>query len=798
MASNRKTVFNKLWTDKSLFPDLADWVQEVKGSSSEASCKFCRVSINLSNMGRQALNSHAAGAKHQKYLHCSTDVGKKQYSMTSFMCHTAATGQPNVACSVSQTVVTSSAAAACTTGTTATPEAIAGPSTETCNRDETVACQNLYVPSSDSRCSKGRNIVGFVSGDDVTKAETLWALKCVMSHYSYNSCSDMKDVLKLMFPDSSIANKISIGSTKMSYYITYGLGPFCHNELLKAVNGCSEIVVCFDESMNRISQRGQMDIVVRYWNVNDHIVSTRYFGSAFMGHATSDDLLASFRSALAAVPLSSLLQVSMDGPTVNWKFLDLLEKCMEEEHILTKLINMGSCGLHVVHGAFQSGHKASGWSVNAYLRAMFGTFKDSPARRADFCAITGKKTFPLKFCQVRWVENVTVAQRALELLPDICRYVSKTKKLPGTVTCENLKALCSDKLASAKISFFASVASVCEPFLKQYQTTEPMAPFMYDDMEHLLRQLMKRFVKKSLLKEADSVSKLVKIDPSCKDNWCSYKDVDVGVAATKALATVSVSDLERMKFRMQCIEFLSATVAKLIDRCPLKYGIVRAISCLVPSTVANHQMLAERRMATLAQTLYDTNHISALTADKAKSQFAALSLDAKGKFHDDFANFTRSKDRLDNFYFRLIGSSSEYAELFSVIRSVLILSHGNAAVESGFSVNSDFLVENLQEDSLIAQRTVYDAVKACGGVMSVNISKAMLQYVRGSNARYKEALERKRKEAAEETLRAAEKRRAKTDIDNLKAKRIKLEQEMAVECRNIDCEIAELEKQHKN
>ena len=47
MVSNRKTAFNKLWTDKSLFPDLADWVQEVKGSSSEASCKFCRVSINL-------------------------------------------------------------------------------------------------------------------------------------------------------------------------------------------------------------------------------------------------------------------------------------------------------------------------------------------------------------------------------------------------------------------------------------------------------------------------------------------------------------------------------------------------------------------------------------------------------------------------------------------------------------------------------------------------------------------------------------------------------------------------------
>ena len=67
-------------------------------------------------------------------------------------------------------------------------------------------------------------------------------------------------------------------------------------------------------------------------------------------------------------------------------------------------------------------------------------------------------------------------------------------------------------------------------------------------------------------------------------------------------------------------------------------------------------------------------------------------------------------------------------------------------------------------DSLVAQLTVYDAVKACGGLAAVDISKAMLQYVRGSNARYKDVLECKRKTAAEEIERAAQKERAKTLI----------------------------------
>jgi len=79
---------------------------------------------------------------------------------------------------------------------------------------------------------------------------------------------------------------------------------------------------------------------------------------------------------------------------------------MEEEPILSKLIKHG----FMWAPCCASGHKASGWSVNAYLVAMFGTFKDSPACRAGFYAIIGNEIFPLKLCQVCWDDNVTVPQ----------------------------------------------------------------------------------------------------------------------------------------------------------------------------------------------------------------------------------------------------------------------------------------------------------------------------------------------------------------------------------------------------
>ena len=39
------------------------------------------------------------------------------------------------------------------------------------------------------------------------KAEILWGLKTVMSHFSYTSAADIADVLRAMFPDSAIAQK---------------------------------------------------------------------------------------------------------------------------------------------------------------------------------------------------------------------------------------------------------------------------------------------------------------------------------------------------------------------------------------------------------------------------------------------------------------------------------------------------------------------------------------------------------------------------------------------------------------
>ena len=140
-----------------------------------------------------------------------------------------------------------------------------------------------------------------------------------------------------MFPDSKVAEKFSLGRTKASYIINYGLAKFFAQELKDKLKSTESFVICFDESLNRVVQRGQMDLVVRYFDDAANQVIKKYLTSVFLGCATATDLLAKFKEGTASLPRSKLMQISMDGPSVNWSFLDKYEEDLTQEDIAEKL-----------------------------------------------------------------------------------------------------------------------------------------------------------------------------------------------------------------------------------------------------------------------------------------------------------------------------------------------------------------------------------------------------------------------------------------------------------------------------
>lgn len=98
-----------------------------------------------------------------------------------------------------------------------------------------------------------------------------------------------------------------------------------------------------------------------FWDVNFNEVST-YFKSCFLVHVTSNYIYLNFQETSGVTLFPKLLHVTVDEPNFNWKCYDYLPENHNEIHI-KELNDIGSCGLHLIHGAFQTGNKNPEWTL---------------------------------------------------------------------------------------------------------------------------------------------------------------------------------------------------------------------------------------------------------------------------------------------------------------------------------------------------------------------------------------------------------------------------------------------------
>ena len=129
-------------------------------------------------------------------------------------------------------------------------------------------------------------------------AEILWCMYVVKGHLSYNLCSNIKELFNVMFPDSDIVAQFSLGKTKCRHVILFGLAPYFKNALIKDINNSLYYSLSFDEGLNSIVQKCQMDINIRYWDNKEKKVKTRYLDSQFLERPNADKLLQSLKTAI--------------------------------------------------------------------------------------------------------------------------------------------------------------------------------------------------------------------------------------------------------------------------------------------------------------------------------------------------------------------------------------------------------------------------------------------------------------------------------------------------------------------
>lgn len=740
-------------------PDFNFWLAEVKNDSQSAKCKLCNVTFSLSNMGKTAIKSHAKGLKHiSKVKNCKTTT-----TLKSFL------SQPQQS------------------------------STETTNHDSSeklIISNPIMNQENEPRIRGSQNILSsFLLKEEVSRAEIIWCIQTLMTHKSMRSAGSDVQLFKKMFSDSQIAIKMELQRSKIAYSILYGIAPYYKNRLMESIASCDHFVIGFDESLNKVCQETQIDINIRFWSTEKNEVCTRYLTSAFLRRTRASDLLLSFKETLLPlIRLDKILQISMDGPNVNHKFFrDLKAELQKTKEINNPMVlDMGSCGLHNMHGAFKRGIEATNWNIVQFLSSIYYLFKDVPTRRAQLTEYSGSNLYPKKFCAVRWVENDSVAARAIEIIPNVKKMVEglqRDKKEPTSASYKVVTEALSDPFLPAKLEFFRSIAAESQPFLQEYQTDAPMAPFLHSSLVTVLQNIMQRFIKADVLKSANSLSS---IDLTDKNNFISYNQIDLGFGTNKAIRELktkkNITDLMILQFRKDTATALKAFTEKLLARSPLLYKLTKAVSCFDPS-LAHCPEVRSRRLKSLLTILNENNWISGIEADEISRDFNNLC--SQPSAQQLLTNYSRANKRLDHFWNELIFTHANPQSLVKLLKIVMILSHGNANIERGFSVNSECLVENMKNETLIAQRLIYDSVlsETNGDVATIDVPKSLVHSYRNSRTKLSEEIERRKKEAATAESEDLKRKRVANEKKNLASKKAKL----LAEIQAIDDQIQNLQ-----
>ena len=140
--------------------------------------------------------------------------------------------------------------------------------------------------------------------------------------------------------------------------------------------------------------------------------------------------------------------------------------------------------------------------------------------------------------------------------------------------------------------------------------------------------------------------------------------------------------------------------------------------------------------------MIEAGRISETDADAVQQQYTVFT-DEVIKQSCQFATFnptgssTRQRRRVDSLFYDTMSQNQSCKQLWTVVKQLCLLSHGQATVECGFSVNKEMEVDNMAGSTFAAKRMVCDHVQSVGGINHVDVgNKQLLLYCASARHKY--------------------------------------------------------------
>lgn len=174
-----------------------------------------------------------------------------------------------------------------------------------------------------------------------------------------------------------------------------------------------------------------------------------------------------------------------------------------------------------------------------------------------------------------------------------------------------------------------------------------------------MRSLLERFMKCSVLTEAQSITKLLRIGVDDAANYTSLEKVDVERVAEKISKSRKASAKCVFEFRSECRQFIVNMILKIMERSPLRYPLVRGLSCFDPREMSKTEMCLGKLKVVL-NSLIDNKLLSEHKRDIVCTQYIQF---CQEKWHE-LQDYERDHERADVLFVHLMRDDPSFSILW--------------------------------------------------------------------------------------------------------------------------------------
>ena len=132
----------------------------------------------------------------------------------------------------------------------------------------------------------------------------------------------------------------------------------------------------------------------------------------------------------------------------------------------------------------------------------------------------------------------------------------------------------TDKLMLVKLNLFCDTASMLNGFLIKFQSDSALVPFLSDCLEDLMCSMMKTFLIREVINQANTAFLLLKVDVTT--NQLPVSKIQLPTASAEVLSMGSFKQDLQDGIKKRYTLMLRSIILKLQERSPLKYKLVRS------------------------------------------------------------------------------------------------------------------------------------------------------------------------------------------------------------------------------